>query len=70
MDKTEEPSRKRFLIGLIAVLVLAGLVAVVWSRARGAMTVLALFLGLFALLLHGCGNYGDNAGTSKPATYK
>jgi hypothetical protein len=68
MDKTEKPSRKRVFLCLIVVVILAGTIALVWSRGKAAFIVLGLIFGLFALLLHGCGNYGDGAGTSKSAT--
>jgi hypothetical protein len=68
MDKTEKPSRKRVFLGLIAVVSLAEMIALVWSRGQAAFIVLGLIFGLFALLLHGCGNYGDGGGTSKSAT--
>jgi hypothetical protein len=68
MDKTEKPSRKRVYLGLIVVAILAGMIALVWSRGKAAFIVLGLIFALFALLLHGCGNYGDGAGRSKSAT--
>ena len=68
MDKTAKPSRKRVFLGLIVVAILAGMIALVWSRGKAAFIVLGLIFGLFVLLLHGCGNYGDGAGTSKSAT--